>query len=60
VKLVEKATDVRFAALLPYANELHRIRETGTSSLDGITPSAVRYARSVHRLFETITKEEPV
>jgi hypothetical protein len=59
VELVEKATNVRFAALLPYANELHRMRETGTSPLESITPSATRYTRSVRRLFETITKEEP-
>lgn len=52
--LVEKATDAQFAALLPYAHEHYRMREAGTSPLNGTTPSAIRYARSVRRLYDAI------
>lgn len=57
---VEEAANTHFAALLPFTKELYRLRESGDSPLDGTTPSAIRYARAVRRLFEMISKEEPI
>ncbi len=54
VTLVEKSIAARFSALLPYAHELRQTRDAGVSPLDGSTPSAIRYARAVYKLYGAI------
>lgn len=51
---VGKATRASFAAALPFVMEFRQMHDTGTSPLDGTTPSAFRYQRQVRQLFEQL------
>ena len=50
---IEKAADIRFAAMLPYVQEF---RQNGTSA--GTTFAAARYAKQVQKLYKTLTEVE--
>jgi MinD-like ATPase involved in chromosome partitioning or flagellar assembly len=50
---IEKAANIRFAAVLPYVQEF---RQNGAS--DGTTLAAARYAKQVQKLYKTLTEVE--
>jgi MinD-like ATPase involved in chromosome partitioning or flagellar assembly len=51
---IEKITDVKFTAALPFVKEFRQTCGTGVSPLDGATPAAICYQRRVRRLFDRL------
>lgn len=54
VEAAEKAVDLQFAAELPFVKEFRRMRDTGTSPLDGSTPAAMRYVKQAQKLYDLL------
>jgi len=50
LQAIEKATDMRFTAVLPFVNEFRQKRDTGQPPMNGTTPNALRYAKAVRKL----------
>lgn len=58
VEAVEKAVNLEFALSLPYVKEFRQKRDTGLSTLDGITPAALQYAKQVKKLYKLLKEEK--
>ena len=54
IPVIEKTVNLQFAAELPYAMEFRQTRDAGLSPLDGTTPSALRYAKQVQKLYKLL------
>ena len=55
---VEKAVDVKFAAVLPYVKEFRHLRDSDAFPADKATPAAFRYLSQVQKLYKMLKEVE--
>jgi len=55
---IEKVTDIRFAAALPFVKEFWQMRDTGASPLKGTTSAAFRYMCQIKKIYSLLKGED--